>query len=434
MQPVIYWFRTDLRVEDNPGLRLAARLSDRLLPVFCHDPAWLTHTPWGFERRARHRRRFDAAALTDLDFSLRRLGSGLLQTGADPLSGPVENLLAIAEAVDAGMVICEDIPTPEGRMQVAALRAAGLTVETSWQASLLDPNALPFPIDALPDVFTPFREAVEAAGITPPAPQPAPDRLPPWPERIHLPASLAEAPLPPAPAKDPRSSFPYHRPAFAGGERAARERLDHYFAGELPHHYKATRNGLDGTDHSAKFSPWLANGALSARSACAALRDFEARAGRSEGTYWIWFELLWRDYFRFLHLKHGAALYRPGGLRGEQAPHHDDAAFHRWCAGNTGEALVDAGMRELAATGWLSNRMRQIVASALIYDLHGDWRAGAAWFAAQLLDFDPCSNQGNWLYIAGLGTDPRGGRRFNPALQASRYDADGHYRQQWAAG
>jgi deoxyribodipyrimidine photo-lyase len=429
MQPVIYWFRNDLRVEDNPGLRLAARLSDRLLPVYCHDPALLTETAWGFVRGSRHRRRFDAAALADLDFSLRRLGSGLLQVGGDP----VADLLAIAQAVDAGMLICEEVPTPEGRAQVAALRTAGLVVETSWQASLLEPASLPFPIESLPEVFTPFREAVERAGVAPAAPLPAPDRLPPPPDLSRLPATLTDPPLPPAPAKDPRSSFPYHRPAFAGGEHAARERLTHYFAGDLPHTYKATRNGLDGTDHSAKFSPWLANGALSARTAYAALREFEAQRGSSEGTYWIWFELLWRDYFRFLHLKHGSALYRPGGLRGDQVAHHDDEAFRRWCAGNTGEPLVDAGMRELAATGWLSNRMRQIVASALIYDLDCDWRAGAAWFAAQLLDFDPCSNQGNWLYIAGLGTDPRGGRRFNPALQASRYDADGHYQRQWTA-
>jgi deoxyribodipyrimidine photo-lyase len=428
MRPVIYWFRNDLRVVDNPGLRLAANLSDRLLPVYCHDAALRAPTPWGFTRRDRHRSRFDSAALADLDLSLRRLGSELLQVDGDP----VANLVVIANALDASMIFCEELPTPEGRAQIAALRAAGLVVETSWQASLLDPATLPFAVTALPDVFTPFREAVERGGTLPPAPLAAPDRLPPLPESSRLPETLA-APPPPAPAKDPRSSFPYWRPAFAGGERAASERLAYYFSGDLPHSYKATRNGLDGTDQSAKFSPWLANGALSARSAYAALSAFEQRSGRSEGSYWLWFELLWRDYFRFLHLKHGEALYRPGGLRGEQIPHHDDAAFRSWCAGTTGEPLVDAGMRELAATGWLSNRMRQIVASALIYDLHCDWRAGAAWFAAQLLDFDPCSNQGNWLYIAGLGTDPRGGRSFNPALQASRYDADGRYRQQWIA-
>ena len=88
-------------------------------------------------------------------------------------------------------------------------------------------------------------------------------------------------------------------------------------------------------------------------------------------------------------------------------------------------------MRELAATGYLSNRLRQVVASYLIYDLRGDWRAGAAWFESQLVDYDVYSNQANWLYIAGRGTDPRGGRRFNPIKQAQDHDADGSYRIMW---
>jgi deoxyribodipyrimidine photo-lyase len=118
-------------------------------------------------------------------------------------------------------------------------------------------------------------------------------------------------------------------------------------------------------------------------------------------------------------------------LSHQPPPPHDEAAFQRWCTGHTGEPLVDAGMRELAATGWLSNRMRQIVASYLIHDLACDWRAGAAWFESRLIDFDVHSNQGNWLYIAGRGTDPRGGRRFNPDKQTRDHDPDGAYRRLW---
>ncbi len=89
-------------------------------------------------------------------------------------------------------------------------------------------------------------------------------------------------------------------------------------------------------------------------------------------------------------------------------------------------------MHELATTGFLSNRMRQIVASYWLNDLGGDWRAGAAWFESQLIDDDAYSNTGNWLYIAGLGTDPRGGRRFDPDKQAKTHDPQGHYRRLWA--
>ena len=155
--------------------------------------------------------------------------------------------------------------------------------------------------------------------------------------------------------------------------------------------------------------------------------------------------MLWRDYFRFLHLQYGAALYHARGLRtldGASPPAAAQSpasarnpsnanALHRWCQGQTGEPLIDAAMRELHRSGYLSNRLRQVVASYLIHDLGGDWRAGAAWFESQLVDFDIYSNQGNWLYIAGLGTDPRVGRRFNVAKQTQDHDPDGRYRQLW---
>ena len=173
------------------------------------------------------------------------------------------------------------------------------------------------------------------------------------------------------------------------------------------------------------------------------LTQYEAARGANDGTYWIWFELVWRDYFRFLHLKYGRALYLRQGLR-KPDPSGDAPSlaeplsgialklFEQWTQGRTKNALVNAGMNELAATGKMSNRMRQIVASYLIYDLRIDWRAGAAWFESQLLDYDVYSNQGNWLYIAGLGTDPRGGRRMNLEKQALEHDPKGLYRKQWA--
>ncbi|TDV49272.1 DASH family cryptochrome [Pseudomonas graminis] len=241
------------------------------------------------------------------------------------------------------------------------------------------------------------------------------------PVTLHAPALL-----------DSRSAFPYQNQAYHGGEQTAIEHLQQYFRRGLANSYKATRNNLSAVDDSTKFSPWLARGSLSAPQIDQALKAFEAEYGANDSTYWIYFELLWRDYFRLLHLKYGRLLYRASGLKGGSEPGHNPQGFARWCRGETGEALIDAGMRELAATGYLSNRMRQIVASYLIFDLKGDWRAGAAWFEAQLVDYDVYSNQGNWLYIAGYGTDPRGGRRFNTTKQADEHDADGAYRRLWA--
>jgi deoxyribodipyrimidine photo-lyase len=423
MSTVIHWFRNDLRLADNPALAHAAQGASQLVPVFCHPPAETTR--WGFERVGPHRRSFVATALADLDAQLRAAGSALVELAGDPTA----RLIDLARQTGASRIVCEAIPAPEEEAQIAALRAAGISVETHWQSTLLDPATLPFDAAAVPDVFTAFRQKIESAGIQPPAPIPTPRHLPPLPE--NLPASPRQPADAPSLA-DPRSAFPYAQPAFHGGASVGRAHVAQYLARGLPHSYKTTRNRLAGIDDSSKFSPWLALGALSARQIHAGLKDFEARRGASNGTYWLWFELLWRDHFRLLHRKHGRHLYRAGGLTSSAPPPHDAAAFARWQTGHTGHPLIDAGMRELAATGYLSNRMRQIVASYLIHDLSCDWRAGAAWFEAQLVDFDVCSNQGNWLYIAGRGTDPRGGRRFNPDKQAAEHDPDGAYQARWS--
>jgi deoxyribodipyrimidine photo-lyase len=426
MSTTIYWFRNDLRLSDNPALLHASLTSDKLLPVAVLPAE--QETCWGFARVGGHRRVFLAQAIDDLAQQLQALGSGLLV-----LQGrPVQRLANLAHHVKADRIVCEAIPAPEEEDEVAALRAAGIAVECRWQSSLLDPEDLPFSAEHLPDVFTPFRQAVEKAGVQAAPPLSAPASLPPLPEPIAITRLAPRA----TPSADTRhalpSAFPYHSPAFHGGERAAQAHLAQYFARKLAHSYKTTRDRLHGIDASSKFSPWLATGALSARQVGAALRRFDQEHGANEGSYWLWFELLWRDYFRFLHRKYGRRLYWPSGLRGTQAPPHCAASFLRWRQGKTGEALIDAGMRELAVTGFLSNRMRQIVASYLVHDLGDDWRAGAAWFESQLIDYDVCSNQGNWLYLAGHGTDPRGGRRFNPAKQCQEHDPAGDYRSMWA--
>ncbi|NCA70188.1 MAG: DASH family cryptochrome [Sphingobacteriia bacterium] len=443
---LIYWFRQDLRLSDQPALtraiaRVQASSEDRLgpqlgwlLPVFVHDPRQDEETRWGFMRQGPHRRVFRAQALAELRRRLEALDSTLLE-----LSGRPEAVLPeLARELGAAGLVCEAIAAPEEEACIQALRTAGLAVECHWHSSLLDPAALPFPPEQAPNLFTAFRQAVERAGVQPAAPLPAPERLPPWPSRPVM-DWLAKRPLAaappqtPRPCADPRSAFPYALPAWHGGEGSAQAHLRQYCERGLPHHYKATRNRLSGIDESSKLSPWLAIGTLSARQIMTAIRGFEAERGANEGTYWLWFELLWRDHFRFMHLKHGRRLYQAAGLSSLPPPTHDPAAFERWCQGRTGEALIDAGMHELAATGYLSNRMRQIVASALIHDLACDWRAGAAWFESQLVDDDVYSNQGNWLYIAGRGTDPRGGRRFDPLKQAREHDPDGVYRARWAA-
>jgi deoxyribodipyrimidine photo-lyase len=427
MITAIYWFRSDLRLTDNPALLRACAESDRLLLVYIRDTNELEGTRWGFTRVSPLRRAFRDQSVEGLAGAIAAAGRTLLQLPGDA----VAVLTALARHVGASRLYCEDIPAPEERSAITALRDAGLEVRATWQATLLDPRDLPFGVHELPPVFTTFRQAVERAGVTPRVPQPAPSEWPPAPPLAETPT----APVPSSPSVVPSvmGSFPFGDRAFDGTEASALVHVARYFESTVPATYKATRNGLTGTAYSTKLSPWLAMGALSPRTAYAALKDHEAAHGASDGSYWIVFELLWRDYFRFWSEKHGARLYHPAGLSERGRPSHDRVAFERWCRGETGEPFVDAGLRELAATGYLSNRLRQVVASYLVHDLDCDWRAGAAWFESRLIDYDVCSNQGNWLYIAGRGADPRQGRRFDPQQQASAYDPDGRYRALWAA-
>jgi len=425
MTVALYWFRNDLRLTDNPALLRSGRNADRLALVYLRAPDETAQTRWGFPRWSPLRRAFRDMALAGLQTAVAARGGTL-----HVLEGrPAEVLPDLALRIGAAGVHCEAIPAPEEIGEVAALRTAGLEVMDLWQSSLLDPADLPFAPNRLPEVFTAFRQAVERAGTIPRAPVPAPERLPPSPlEETGRAALPATAPIPPSFA-----AFPFGDPAFDGSEAAALAHAERYFRSAAPITYKATRNGLIGPAYSTKLSPWLALGSLSPRTVFAHLQGHEAQRGASDGSYWIWFELLWRDFFRFWSVKHGPRLFRARGLGPAGAPAHDPAAFDRWRAGETGHPFVDAAMRELAATGYLSNRMRQVAASYLVHALACDWRAGAAWFESRLIDYDVCSNQGNWLYLAGRGADPRQGRRFNPDKQAADYDPDGAYRALWSA-
>ena len=423
MSRVIYWFRNDLRLADSPALIAACKAASSLIPVYI-KPAAEENTRWGFTRRSALRQQYLSATLAALDAELRALGSRLIV-----LDGPApEALETLAGTAQADLVVCETIAAPEEQFEVTQLRKLGVRVQEHWQSSMLEPNDLPFDPNNMPDVFTSFRQRVESTKHLARTAIARPTALPPFPLLLQLPAQPAQL-----------ASAPTSPPA---GEQAALQHLAEYFSGTHAGRYKLTRNQLSGTYFSTKFSPWLALGTVSAPTIVEQLCQYEDRHGANDSTYWIWFELLWRDYFRFLHLKYGRKLYARHGLRRmDDGRVHDElaslttsgakTAFARWTEGNTRNSLVNAGMNELRATGWISNRMRQIVASYLIYDLKLDWRAGAAWFESQLLDYDVYSNQGNWLYIAGLGTDPRGGRRMNMEKQALEHDPEGHYRQQW---
>ncbi len=414
MRTLIYWFRNDLRLADNPAFAQACSNADYLLPVYIHDSKE-QDIVYGFERQGLHRKAFLRASLDDLKTQLQAQASDLFEFAGKS----TEILLQLVQDTAATAIYCEQIEAPEEVEQVRILQEQAVEVKEFWQSSMLEPQVLPFALEKMPDVFTAFRREVERAQLKFAQPINAPKKIP------LLPRLLPQHPI--SPSRIQSASHPY----FVGGASHAQTHLKQYLERRLPDSYKETRNQLIGMDYSSKFSAWLALGCISSREIAAQLSDYENRYGANDGTYWLWFELLWRDYFRFIHFKYGQNLYRASGLTGLPVKPSSQASFEQWRFGNTGSELVDAGMRELYQSGYLSNRMRQIVASYWIYDMQGDWRAGAAWFESQLIDYDVYSNQGNWLYIAGRGTDPRGGRPFNVAKQAQDHDPQKIYRKLW---
>jgi len=199
--------------------------------------------------------------------------------------------------------------------------------------------------------------------------------------------------------------------------------------------YFDTRNGLIGEDYSTKFSPWLACGSLSPRYVALECRRYEEARVANKSTYWCVFELLVRDYFRYFAARHGRRIFYLHGTAGrleggaERKWNRNPELIAAWREGRTGHPLIDASMRELGNTGYLSNRGRQNVCSYLSIDMSVDWRVGAEFFESRLLDFDVCSNYVNWINGAGL----TGGRlnRFNITKQSRDWDEKGEYLRLW---
>lgn len=422
MSRAIVWFRNDLRLADNPALTAACAAHDKVLPVVVIDPRQHEASPVGFARSGPRRRRFLKESIADLDARLRAKGSALHVRVGEPAT----ELAHLAKVWDARVVHAQRLYAWEEQEQQRAV-AQVIDLRLHAPNTLLLPGDLPFPLQEVPHVFTRFREQVERLS-------PVRDLLP-EPDLLRSPAAwmgraLEEHDLPAtAITDDPRAVMP-----FTGGRTAALNRLTRYLGPEQHlSHYKDTRNALLGADNSSKLSPWLATGAVSPREVWHGVKRYEQEHGANKSTYWLGFELLWRDFFQFTAARHGRDLFlRAGIAHRPPSGTADRERFAAWCEGRTGQPFIDANMRELAATGWMSNRGRQNVASYLVHDLGLDWRLGAWWFEHHLVDHDPCSNWGNWQYVAGVGNDPREGRRFDPERQAGLYDPDGAYVQRWS--
>ncbi|MBD1825841.1 DASH family cryptochrome [Cyanobacteria bacterium FACHB-DQ100] len=424
---IIIWYRNDLRIHDHEPLVKAVRSGASVIPVYCFEPRQFGTTPYGFPKTGAIRAQFLLESVADLRENLRSLGSDLIVR-----QGKAEEVIpAIAKELNVELVYYyHEVTSEETEVEKTlseALRAIGVSTQEFWGQTLYHRDDLPFEISETPELFTSFRKQVEKSSTVYEV-FPTPERLPQLPEISsgEIPALSVfglEAPEP-----DPRDMIPYK-----GGETAGKARLQEYFWNQdALKAYKETRNGMLGVDYSSKFSAWLALGCLSPRYIYSQVQDYESKRVRNDSTYWLIFELLWRDYFRFIVAKHGDRIfYRSGLQRIPIAWKEDVERFELWREGKTGFPLVDANMQEIAATGFMSNRGRQNVASFLTKNLGINWQWGAEWFESQLIDYDVCSNWGNWNYTAGVGNDARGFRFFNIIKQSKDYDPDGSYVKHW---
>ena len=290
-------------------------------------------------------------------------------------------------------------------------------------SNLYSTEDLPFSIEDVPPGFSSFRRKIEKSGIA--FNHAAEYKIP---KALSLELETIESFF------EANKNLKGNKDFYGGEEQALKRLHDYLWEKERAKTYKETRNGMIDFDDSTKFSPWLALGCMSPITVMEELSEFEEKIERNESTYWIYFELLWREYFKLYSLKFGDKIFKLNGL-GQKSfkignPSRQEADFSLWKNGETREPFVNANMIELKKTGWMSNRGRQNVASYLSKHMCVDWRWGAEWFEENLIDYDVESNWGNWNYNAGVGVDPRD-RKFNIQRQADMYDPDNEYQDKW---
>lgn len=390
------WFRRDLRLSDNPALVEAARNHRDVVTLFVLDDQL-----WG--PSGDNRRRFLAGCLRDLDEATG--GNLVIRRGS-----PNEVVPAVAQEADATAVYCAEDFGPYGTSRdvaaEAALAAVGVALVRVGSSYAVPPATI-FTAGGAPyRVFSPFARAWRAHGWADPVDRPRALR---WAEGL-------ASDRPPVTGADGADLPP-------PGEQAAGRRLRTFLDGHV-NGYADGRN-LPGDDATSRLSPYLKWGCLHPRQALHGLGP-----GKGEQTFAT--ELCWREFYAdvlFHRPETAHAAFNPTMKAMEiDTGAAADERFAAWCEGRTGYPIVDAGMRQLVAEGWMHNRVRMIVASFLVKDLHLDWTRGAAFFMQHLVDGDLASNQHGWQWTAGTGTDPAPYFRvFNPLAQSRRFDPDGTY-------
>jgi deoxyribodipyrimidine photo-lyase len=411
VQPVLLWFRRNLRLADNAALIAAAESGRPIIPIYIIDKQdiggasrwWLHHS------------------LVSLDSDLRTLGSSLvIRSGS-----PDKVLNKLSKQTRATTLYYTRRYEPISRHQEVEVHAAlsgAVAVQVFDDSLLHHPEKIMTRGNTPYRVFTPFWKSVSEIG-DPPSPQSVPSSI----NFSHnLPKSLRLSTLDLLPSSPDWSGD--LRATWAPGESAGLNRIDELDSTLSHYDQERDRPDIDGT---SRLSPHLHFGEVSVRQLWHAIRQLELRSVAASSTFLR--QLYWRDFSAYMLFHFPTLPDKPLRIEFEDFPWSENASQLRaWQKGMTGYPVVDAGMRQLWQTGWMHNRVRMVVASFLVKDLLIPWQTGAAWFLDTLVDADLANNSASWQWIAGCGSDAAPYFRiFNPLLQGKKFDPHGHYVRRW---
>jgi deoxyribodipyrimidine photo-lyase len=423
----LHWFRNDLRLDDNRALAAALTGADRTTCLFVVDPGLLT------PNAASKRRAFLAACLKDLDAQLSKRQIKLLFVAG----APEQVVPAVAQQLGVSRVTFGRDYSPRAKRRDAAvaksLKELSIETVTTKDRVILEAAEVRTRAGTPYRVYTPYRRAwlerFDESEVEPCA-------LPPKRRRVGAPPvatvvgrnaddlslSLESA----LQLVNPTAA----KSLLGGGERTARRTLKRFIETHIDQ-YDERRN-LTAEDGTSRLSPYLRFGVLSPRRCVAEARNALADQGDAGTSTWL-DQIVWREFYIAVLDSFPDVLN--ASFRAETASIEwadDEDRFRAWCDGKTGYPMVDAGMRQLVAEGWMHNRARMVTASFLVKDLLIDWRRGQRFFAEHLLDADPAANNGGWQWCASTGTDAQPYFRiFNPVRQGQRFDPHGVYVRRW---
>ena len=389
---ILVWFRNDLRTHDNEVLVRALENGNTIVPVYCVDPRQFGITEYGSRKTGVLRAAFILRNVEALKHQFQKAGGDLVIGFGKPQNILPElcQSLGVDEVYHHREVAFEE--TQESSEVEAALWQQKINLRHFIGHTLYHKEDLPFPVRDIPDNFAQFRKKTERESQVRPQFE--------TPKQVRFRADLPDTPIPTLAELGftPDEIQLVENLGLQGGEEVAIAILHDFL------------NRADQVETEIRVSAYVSCGALSPNTLYHALID---AAQDDPGSKKLWEQhltkLMWRDYYRFMFKKHGNLFFKPQGLM-DKAPEVSadaDRAFENWKNGNTGEPLLDEAMQQLNQSGIISDQQRQFTASYLVHVLKGNWLAGAAWFEEKLLDYNPCSNYGNWAHIAGVGSSAK---------------------------